>query len=155
MISTMRELRDLVAENCDFSQPLRIAAHDVGKKASRHSNIYVDENHPAKLTVEAGTVDDRGSVELSHDPEAGPIMPGEFVEALDAVLKGAPGELLSWFYFFYFPMDYTKRFGKPLHIEWSILDTNNIRDIYFYPGEVNTMIVEAEYNVGTFDAYKK
>lgn len=155
MIRTMRELRDLLAHSSDFSQPLRVGAYDVGKKASRHSNVYVDEEHPAKLAVEAGTLDDRGSVSLSYDPEADPLMPEAFIAAIDAVLQENPRELLHWFYFFDFPIDYTKRFGKPMHLEWSILDTSEIRDIYFYPGEVNALIVEAEYNVGTFDAYKK
>lgn len=42
---TMRELRKMIAEGCDFSRPLCVVSHDVGKKAAKHSVVCVDENY--------------------------------------------------------------------------------------------------------------
>ena len=151
MITTLRELRNLVANNCDFSQPLRVVAHDVGKNAKRHTAVYVDETRPVKVTIETGMYDERGSVELAYDENGEILTPESFIAALDEVIEEVPTELLKWFYFFYFPMDYKGRFGKVQHFENCLLDTRDIHDVYFAEGVPNTMIVEGVYGVGSFD----
>lgn len=151
MITTLRELRDLIAKNCDFSQPLRVVAQDVGKNAKKHSAVYVDENRPVKITIATGMYDERGSVELAYDEEGEVLMPESLIAALDEVLEEAPTELLKWFYFFYFPMDYKNMFGKIKHINCSLMDTSNIKNVYFADGVPNTLIVEGVYGIGSFD----
>lgn len=148
---TMQELRDLVADNCDFSRPLRIVAHDVGKKAYKHSIVYVDDQHPVRLTVQPGMYDKRASIELAHYPDAEVLMPEAFVSALDELLEEEPRALVGWFYFFYFPMEYTTLFKRKMHIEEGMLDTDDIKQIYLMEDKPNLLIVEADYGLGSFD----
>lgn len=151
MITTIRELRDLIADNCDFSQPLRIFAHDVGKKADKHSTVRVDEGFPTKITITHGMYDASGVIEFAHDPEGKVLMPKTFVEALDDLLEGEPKATIGWTYFFYYPLDYKGLFGKVKKIKECLLDTNSIKDIYLLEGQSNVLIVEAEYGIGSFD----
>lgn len=151
MITTMLEFRQLIADNCDFSQPLRVVAHDVGKKAAKHSIVRADENHPAQLKASAGLYDKKGVIELAYYPEGKVLMPEAAIAALDELLEEEPKALLGWIYFFYFPLDYKFFFGKVRHVECSLLDTKEARDIYFSEDEPNTLIIEAEYGVGEFD----
>ena len=151
MIGTMCELRQLIAENCDFSQPLRVVALDIGKKASKHSTVRVDENYPAKINISAGMYDDRGVVELTYDAEGQVLMPEAAITALDNLLEEEPKTRIGWVYFFYFPMDYTFLLLGKKHIDCSMLDTSEIRNIYMADDEPNTLVIEADYGLGSFD----
>lgn len=151
MITTMSEFRQLIADNCDLSQPLRVVAHDVGKKAAKHSAIRADEDHPAKINVSAGLYDDRGVIELAYDADAPVLMPEAALNALDDLLEEEPKERIGWVYFFYFPLSYTFFFGKTRQVDCSLVDTNKVRDIYMADDEPNTLVIEAEYNIGEFD----
>ena len=147
----MRELRQLIVDGCDFSQPLRVVSHDVGKKAAKHSAVRVDETYPVNLSVAGGMYDDRGSIEFAHYPEREVLMPGMLVEALDELLEERPNTLLKWVYFFYFPMDYLGMFGKRRQIDSGLLDTSEIRKVYLSKDEPNTLVIEGEYEFGSFD----
>lgn len=151
MITTMRELRQLIAENCDFSRPLRVVAHDLGRKAAKHSVVQADENHPATMKASAGLYSEKGVIELAYEPEAKVLMPEAALATLDELLEEEPEELIGWVYFFYFPMDYTFFFGKTRHVECSLLDTRDVRNIYLADEDPNTLVIEAEYGLGEFD----
>ena len=151
MISTMLELRQLIADNCDFSQPLRIVARDLGKKAAKHSTVRADENHPARMTVTPGTYSEKGVIELAYDSEYEALMPEDALAALDGLLEEVPKALVGWVYFFYFPMDYAGFLGRAKRINCSLLDTSNVLDIYLADDEPNTLVIEAEYGIGSFD----
>lgn len=151
MISTIRELRQLIADNCDPSQPLRIVAHDLGKKAAKHSVVRADEHHPARINVTAGTYSEKGVIELSHDAEFDVLMPEDALAALDGLLEEEPKSLIGWVYFFYFPADYKGFLGKTKRINCSLLDTSNVLDIRMSEDEPNTLVIEAEYGFGSFD----
>ena len=148
---TMRELRQLIVDGCDFSQPLHVVSHDVGKKASKHSALRVDEMFPVNVSVAGGMYDDRGSIEFAHYPESNVLMPETLVEALDELLEERPRTQLKWVYFFYFPIEYIGMFGKRKTIGNCLLDTSEIRRVYLSEDEPNTLIIEAEYKVGSFD----
>ena len=151
MITTMRELRQLIADNCDMSQPLRVVAHDVGKKAAKHSIVRVDEEHRAKVNVTAGLYDERAVFELAYDATAEVLMPEDVLNALDDLLEEVPEALIGWVYFFYFPMSYTFFFGKTRLVDCALLDTSKVLDIYFADDEPNTLMLKAEYGIGEFD----
>ena len=148
---TMRELRQLLVDSCDFSQPLHVVSVDVGKKADKHSAVRVDERYPVNLELAGGMYDDRGSIEFAHYPEGKVLMPEMLVDALDDLLEERPGTLLKWVYFFYFPMDYVGMFGKRRRIDSCLLDTSKIRKVYLSDDEPNTLVVEGEYEFGSFD----
>ena len=150
MISTMRELRNLIAENCDFTQPLRVVAHDVGKKASKHSAVRADEFFPAAMNVTPGKYSEKSVIEIAHDPEQKVLMPEAAIEAIDELLYEEPRALVGWVYFFYFPFEVTTLFGRKKHAQYCMLDTSNVKDIYL-GDEPNTLVIEAEYGPGTFD----
>lgn len=150
MITTMQELRDLIADSCDFSQPLRVVAHDLGKKAAKHSVVRADEDHPAAMNVSAGLYSDKGVIEFAYDPENKVLMPEDAIAALDNLLEEEPEELIGWVYFFYFPLDYRFFFGKTTHVECSLLDTSAVRDIHMADDEPNTLVIEAEYGLSEF-----
>lgn len=151
MISTMRELRQLIADNCDFSQPLRVVARDLGKKAGKHSTVCADEDHPARMKASAGMYDERGIIELAYDPEFEALMPEDAIAALDALLEEVPRSLIGWIYFFYFPMDYTGFLGRAKQIECSLLSTKDVSNIYLMDDKPNTLVIEAKFEVGSFD----
>lgn len=151
MITTMRELRQLIADNCDPSQPLRVVANDVGKKANKHSPVRADEGHPAKFSVSSGLYDDRGVIEISYDEDAEVLMPEAAIDALDALLEDDPRALIGWVYFFYFPFDATFLFGRTRRITDSLMDTSKVQDIYFAEDEPNTLVFKAEFNLGEFN----
>ena len=151
MISTMRELRQLIADNCDFSQPLRVVARDLGKKAGKHSTVCADEDHPARMKASAGMYDERGIIELAYDPEFEALMPEDAIAALDALLEEVPRSLIGWIYFFYFPMDYTGFLGRAKQIECSLLNTKDASNIYLMDDKPNTLVIEAKFEVGSFD----
>ena len=151
MIITMTELRELIANNCDFSQPLRVVAHDVGKKASKHSVVRVDEDHPARFSVSSGLYDERGVVELAYDEDVEVLMPEAAVNALDELLEDDPKAHIGFVYFFYFPLDAVVFLGRVRHVKNSLLDTNKVLDISFSDDEPNTLVITAAYNVGEFD----
>ena len=150
-MTTMLELRQLIAENCDFSQPLRVVAHDIGKKAAKHSVVRADEEHPARVTIAPGLYDDRGSIELAYDADASVLMPADFVGALDALLEEVPKARIGWVYFFYFPLDYRFLFGKVRRVDFSLLDTRDVQDIYLSEDEPNTLVFMAKYGIGEFN----
>ncbi len=151
MISTIRELRQMIADSCDSSQPLRVVAHDVGKKASRHSVVRADELYPARMTVTPGTYSEKGVIEFAYDPEFKALMPEDAIVALDGLLEEVPKALIGWVYFFYFPIDYNGLFGKKKRIECSLLDTSEVENVYLSDSEPNTLVIEAKYGVGSFD----
>lgn len=151
MITTILELRQAIADGCDNTQPLRIVAHDVGKKASKHSVVRVDENHPAKMAASAGLYTDKAIIELSYDADAGPLMPEDAIAALDELLEEKPKERIGWVYFFYFPLDLTTFFGKVRRIACSLLDTSEVLDLYLSEEEPNTLVIKAKYGLGSFD----
>ena len=148
---TMRELRQMLADGCDFSQPLRVVSRDVGKKAAKHSAVRVDETYPVNLSLAGGMYDDRGSIEFAHYEEGDVLMPETLIEALDDLLEERPYTMLKWVYFFYFPMEYVGMFGKQRHIDSGLLDTSEIRNVYLSEDEPNTLVVEGEYEFGSFD----
>ena len=148
---TMREFRQMIADGCDFSRPLHVVSVDVGKKAAKHSAVRVDETFPVNLSLAGGMYDDRGSIEFAHYPEGDVLMPGTLVEALDELLEERPATLLKWVYFFYFPMEYAGMFGKWRHIDSCLLDTSKIHKVYLSEDEPNTLVVEGEYEFGSFD----
>ncbi len=151
MITTMSELRQAIAENCDFSKPLRVVALDVGKKAKKHSLVYVDAEHPATMKVSEGMYSSKGVMEFSHDPAYDVLMPEAALAALDELLEEAPKTKIGWVYFFYFPMDYTGFLGRVIHIKDCLLDTREVKNMYLLEADQNTLVIEAEYNVGSFD----
>jgi hypothetical protein len=151
MISTMRELKQLIEDNCDLSQPLRVVSRDVGKKAAKHSIVRADENHLTRIAITPGMYDDRGVIELTYDPDTKVLMPEDALTALDNLLEDVPKALIGWVYFFYYPMDYVGFLGRVKRIECSMLDTSDVRDIYMADDEPNTLIIEADYGVGSFD----
>ena len=151
MATTMRELRQLIEDNCDFSQPLRVVSRDVGRKASKHSAVRVDENCPAMMKFSPGMYDDRGTIELTHYPQLEVLMPETVLADLDEFLEENPRALLKWVYFFYFPIDYVGLFGRMRRIDNCLLDTSNVKDIYFSDDEPDTLVIEAEYEIGSFD----
>lgn len=151
MVTTLRELRELIAENCDFSQPLRIIAHDVGKKAARHSTLHVDESFPTKLSVARGKYDARGVIEFAYDPEGTVLMPEAALEALDKLMEEVPKATIGWVYFFYYPLDYKGFLGRVKRIKDCLLDTSSVKNVYFADDQPNTLVIEAAYGVGSFD----
>ena len=151
MATTMRELRQLIEDNCDFTQPIRFVSRDVGKKAAKHSIVRADEQLLARVSITPGMYDDRGVVELTHDPDAKVLMPEDVLAAIDNLLEEKPKATIGWVYFFYFPMDYVGFLGKVKRIACSMLDTSKVRDIYMSDDEPNTLIVEAEFGIGSFD----
>ena len=151
MITTMRELRDLIADKCDLSQPLRVVAHDVGKKAAKHTPVYVDEEHPAKIKVSPGMYSEKGVIEFAYYANGEVLMPEDVLDALDDLLFEHPKARIGWVYFFYFPLDYRFFFGKTRHVEDSLLDTKEVKNIYFADGGSNILVFEAEYGIGEFD----
>lgn len=151
MIFTMQELRQMIAENCDPSQPLRVIAHDVGKKAARHSVVRVDEDHPATFSVSSGLYDERGVVEFSYYADAKVLTPQIVLDALDELLEEDPKGHIGFVYFFYFPIDVTFFLGRVRRVENSLMDTNKLLDIRFSEDEPNTLIFEAAYSLGEFD----
>ena len=151
MITTMSELRQLIAENCDFSQPLRVVARDLGKKAAKHSVVRADEDHPARMSVTAGLYTKKGVIELAYDSEAEVLTPEAAVAALDNLLEDEPKELIGWVYFFYFPLEYVGLFGRKVQVDCSLLDTSEVRDVYLSEDDPNTLVIEAEYGLGSFD----
>lgn len=151
MSITMRELRDLIAGGCDFSQPLRVVAQDVGKKGGKHSIVRADEKNPAAMNISPGMYDERGTVEVAHDPEAEVLMPEAAIAGLDALLEEVPEATIGWVYFFYFPLEYTGLFGRRKQMRECLLDTNNLLDVYLSDDEPNTLVFKAEYGFGSFD----
>ncbi len=151
MITTMQELRDAIAEKCDFSQPLRVVAYDVGKKAKRHSTVYVDAEYPTRFSVSEGMYSKKGVIEFTHYADGEVLMPEHAIEALDELLTEAPRTTVGWVYFFYFPMDYKFRLLGTRRITDSLLDTNEVLKMYFHDEVPNTLIIEADYEVGSFD----
>lgn len=151
MITTIRELRKLIADNCDFSKPLRVFSYDVGRKAGKHTAVRVDESFPTKMSVTPGIYDERGIIEFAHNPEGEALMPEAALEALDALLEEVPRATIGLVYFFYYPMEYTGFFGKTRKIKESMLNTRDVRDVYLLDGHPNVLIVEAAYDVGSFD----
>lgn len=151
MAITMLELRQLIADNCDLSQPLHVVAHDVGKKAPKHSVVRVDEDHPVRLVVSPGLYDKRASIEFAYDAEATVLMPQEALDALDELLEEHPNATLGWVYFFYFPFKYRFLFGRVKEVENSLMDTNLVLDIYMADDEPNTLVIKAPYSLGQFD----
>ena len=151
MTITFRELRQLIAENCDASQPLRVVSRDVGKKAHRHSVLRVDENFPIKLSTSLGKYDERAVIEFAHYADCEVLMPEAFIAALDEVLEELPKATLGWVYFFYFPMDYVTFLKKVKRLECSLLDTSDVRNVYLEEGEPNTLVIEGAYNISSFD----
>ena len=148
---TMRELRQMIADKCDFSQPLHVVSRDVGKKAAKHSAVRVDETFPVNLTLAGGMYDDRGSIEFAHYLEGEVLTPEMLVEALDDLLDERPYTMLKWVYFFYFPMEYVGMFSKRRKIDSCLLDTREIHKVYLSEDEPNTLIIEGEYEFGSFD----
>ena len=148
---TMRELKQLIEDGCDFSQPLRVVSRDVGKNAAKHSAVRVDENFPVRLTVASGTWDDRGSLEFAHYSGCEVLMPEALIDAIDDVLEEKPLTFVKWAYFFYFPLDYVTRFKRTKHIECCLLDTSNIHKIYLADDEPNTLVIEGDYTFGSFE----
>lgn len=151
MITTMQELRQEIAEKCDFSMPLRVIANDVGKKAEKHSVIYTDKDFPARIAVSEGMYSDKGIIEFTHDARGDVLMPQHAIDALDALLEEAPKTRIGWVYFFYFPMDYKFFLLGAKKIENSLLDTNEVLNMYFHDEVPNTLVIEADYEVGSFD----
>lgn len=151
MTMKLQELRQLIAKECDRTKPLRVVAHDVGKKADRHSTIRVDEDHPATLKVSIGEKDERAVIEFKHNAGGEVFMPKDALEAIDALLKEEHKIHIGWIYFFYFPAEYKSMLGRTKRIEESALDACNVDDIYMADGEPNTLVFEAEYNIGSFD----
>ena len=78
-------------------------------------------------------------------------MPETVLADLDEFLEENPRALLKWVYFFYFPIDYVGLFGRMRRIDNCLLDTSNVKDIYFSDDEPNTLVIEAEYEIGSFD----
>lgn len=103
------------------------------------------------LKLASGTYDDRGSIEFAHYPESQVLTPRMLVDALDELLEERPTTLLKWVYFFYFPMEYAGMFGKTRQIENCLLDTSKIHRVYLLEDEPNTLVVEGEYDFGSFD----
>ena len=150
MITTVQELRQLIVDNCDFSQPLRVVACDVGKKAAKHSVVRADENHPAVMNVTPGMYSEKSVMEFSYDAEAEVLMPEAAIAALDRLLEEVPKALIGWVYFFYFPIDYTFLFGRKRRVELSLFDASDVLDIYFADDEPNTLMIKAAYGVSEF-----
>lgn len=151
MIGTIRELRDLIADNCDFSQPLRVFAYDVGKKAAKHTTVRVDESFPTKMSVTPGTYEAKGVIEFEHYPEGDVLMPEDAIEALDGLLEEMPHAGIGWVYFFYYPLEYTGFLGRVKRVENCLLDTTDVRDIFLLDDNPNALIIKAAYAVGSFD----
>lgn len=148
---TIRELRKLIADNCDPTQPLRVVAHDVGKKADKHSIVCVDENHPINLKIAPGTYDERASIEFAYYPESKVLTPQILLDALDELLEERPQALFKWAYFFYFPMEYVGMFKRVKRIDNCLLDTSKIQRVYMSEDYPNTLVIEGEYEFGSFD----
>lgn len=151
MITTMSELRQMIAENCDLSQPLRAVAHDVSKKADRHSQVRVDENHPARFSVSKGLYDERGSVEFSYYDDAPILMPQDALDALDNLLEEDPKAHIGFVYFFYFPIEVTFFLGRKRVVDNSLMDTNKLVSVTLSDCEPNTLVFEAPFTLGEFD----
>ena len=151
MITTMLELREAIATNCDFSQPLRVIAHDIGKKADKHSVVYCDADYPARISVSEGMYSEKGVIEFTHYADGEVLMPEHAIEALDELLEEAPKTTIGWVYFFYFPMDYKFFLLGQRKIENGLLDTNEVKRIYFHDEVPNTLVIEADYELGSFD----
>ena len=151
MYITMREFRQMIAENCDFSQPLRVIANDVGKKAHKHSVVRVDEDHRVRMSVQRGMYDERGIVEFAYDEEADVLMPQHAIDILDDLIEEDPKAHIGFVYFFYFPIDALFLFGRVRRVDNSLLDTNKVQDIRFSEDEPNTLIITAPYGIGEFD----
>lgn len=147
----MQELRDAIAEKCDFSKPLRVIAHDIGKKANKHSVIYTDADFPARFAVSKGLYSKKGVMEFTYDAEGEVLMPEHAIAALDELLEEAPRTTVGWVYFFYFPMDYKFRLLGQRRINDSLLDTDEVQNMYFHDEVENTLVIEADYEVGSFD----
>ncbi len=73
------------------------------------------------------------------------------IAALDALLEEVPRSLIGWIYFFYFPMDYTGFLGRAKQIECSLLSTKDVSNIYLMDDKPNTLVIEAKFEVGSFD----
>ena len=151
MTITLLELRQLIAENCDLAQPLRVVSRDVGKKADKHSVVRVDEDHPIKLTVSLGKYDERAAIEFAYYSDLKVLMPEALIDALDDVLEEERKATVGWVYFFYFPMEYVSLLKKVKRLDCSLLDTSKVRKIFLAEDEPNTLVVEAEYNFSSFD----
>ena len=54
-------------------------------------------------------------------------------------------------YFFYFPMKYKFFLLGERNIENGLLDTNEVLDMYFHDEVPNTLVIEADYELGSFD----
>ena len=151
MITTMLELKQAIEENCDFSKPLRVIAHDIGKKADKHSVVYADADYPARFAVSEGMYSKKGVLELTYDAENPVLMPEHAVAALDELLEKAPRTTIGWVYFFYFPMDYKFFLLGQRRIENGLLDTDEVKRMYFHDEVPNTLVIEADYELGSFD----
>jgi len=151
MINTMKELREAIAEHCDFSQPLRVIAKDVGRKAEKHSVVYCDADFPARFSVSEGMYSIKGVMEFTYDVDSPVLMPQHVVDALDEFLEEAPRTTIGWVYFFYFPMKYKFFLLGEKNIENGLLDTNEVLDMYFHDEVPNTLVIEADYELGSFD----
>jgi len=148
---TMLELRQLIADGCDFSKPLQAVARDVGKKAKKHSEVRVDESHPARLKITPGKYDDRMAIEFAHYPDCTAIMPEEALAQLDEMIEANPRATVGWVYFFYFPMGYITAFKQVKRKKECLLDSSNVKRVYLAEDEPNTLVFEAEYGVDSFD----
>jgi len=151
MITTMLELREAIAEKCDFSKPLRVIAHDIGRKADKHSVVYADADYPARISVSEGMYSEKGVIEFTYDAEGAVLMPQHAIDALDALLEDAPKTTIGWVYFFYFPMNYKFFLLGERKINDSLLDTNEVTNMFFHDEIPNTLIIEADYEIGSFD----
>ena len=148
---TIKEIRQLIADKSDPSQPLNVLARDLGKKAAKHSGMRVNETLPTKVNVTLGQYDERSSIEFAHNPGGDALMPGDVLAALDGLLETEPKATLGWVYFFYYPLKYKGFLGKIKQIKDCLLDTNNVIDVYFSEDEPNTLVFMAPFTLGSFD----
>ena len=151
MTITVLELRQLIADNCDASQPLRVVSRDVGKKADKHSVVRVDENYPIRLGVSPGRYDERAVIEFAYYSDCEVLTSEAFLDALDELLEEVPKATVGWVYFFYFPMKYVTLLRRVKLIECSLLDTRDVHKIYMSDDEPNTLVIEGAYEFSSFD----
>ena len=150
MTITIRELKELVEDNCDPSQPLRVVSRDVGKKAGKHSVISVNEDYPVRFSASKGKYDERAYIEFAHYYDSEILTPETFVEVLEDLLVDEPKATVGWVYFFFFPMDHVTLLRKVRRIDCASLDSSKVRNIYLADDEPNTLVIEAEYEISAF-----
>jgi len=150
MTITIRELKQMVEDNCDPSQPLRVVSRDVGKKASKHSVIRVNEDYPVRFSASKGKFDERAYIEFAHYYDSETLMPETFIEVLEKVLEEEPKATVGWVYFFFFPMDHVTLLKKVKRIDCASLDSSKVKKIYLADDEPNTLVIEAEYEISAF-----